>query len=73
MDGKIHKDCEAPAKTELKLKETQKREAEGDLLGKLECTLSLHLPLTIAVGKCSATPLTASRICGGATEKVSVR
>jgi hypothetical protein len=29
----------------------------------LECTLSLHLPLTMAVGKCCATLLTASLIC----------
>lgn len=33
-------------------------------------TLSRRLPLTIAVGKCLATSLTASRICGGKKKSV---
>jgi hypothetical protein len=40
------------------------KEGKGEEFVELEseCTLSLHLPLTIAVGKCSATRRTASLI-----------
>jgi hypothetical protein len=51
----------------------QQQQETHKILVAVECTLSLPLPLTMAVGKFCASLLTASLICNASTQKITMR